>query len=452
MAPDSLSFMAGFTLYDTKSLNVLAQQNTATAPFATTSTFSTTFNVGGSAFSPDGTTLYSAFNTAALTNPPPPPQASTLLISNGHNLAINLGIKLPQSIVGKMVITADGSQASGMSQSGFIYLPLSTLYTYPILIPSATNVFLAHDDCTPGITTGTVQINNIGGGSLTFAVAVPTAAVSAALIATADSGLAPSNVTFTMDPGRSAAVRTPGTNLFTGATSPGLAECKSNWSRPMRSMFCRSSFSELSGFQHARPDFPCSANSEFHGGSLPGLWDIALDEPRHLVYIEQSGFNRIEVFDTQQQQFVNPISVGNLPHQMAMGLDGSTLYVAHNGGEQIAVVDLNQQIVTGTLQLPQYPRAGNANVDSAVTIMRGLGTLQFVMSTPTSTSTATNVTGTLWEANLNSNSAGPITGTTITGVSGTGAQTAITAPTQAMESSSDGATGFFCRQRHGLSL
>ena len=85
MAPDGLSFMAGFTLYDTKTLNVLAQQNTANAPFSTTSTFSTTFNVGGSAFSPDGKTLYSAFNTAALTNPPPPPQASTLLISDGHN-------------------------------------------------------------------------------------------------------------------------------------------------------------------------------------------------------------------------------------------------------------------------------------------------------------------------------------------------------------------------------
>ena len=80
MSPDGASFMAGFNLYDRTTLNVVGIQSTANAPFAMTGTFSTTFNVGGSVFSPDGTTLYSAFNTAALTTPPPPPQASTLLM------------------------------------------------------------------------------------------------------------------------------------------------------------------------------------------------------------------------------------------------------------------------------------------------------------------------------------------------------------------------------------
>ena len=81
MSPDGASFHGGLhTLYDLATLNVIGQQSTANAPFAMSGTFSTTFNVGGSVFSPDGTTLYSAFNTAALTTPPPPPQATDLLI------------------------------------------------------------------------------------------------------------------------------------------------------------------------------------------------------------------------------------------------------------------------------------------------------------------------------------------------------------------------------------
>jgi hypothetical protein len=63
MAPTGSSFMAGFTLYDMASLNVLGQQNTANAPFPITGTFATATNVGGSVFSPDGNTLYSAFNS-----------------------------------------------------------------------------------------------------------------------------------------------------------------------------------------------------------------------------------------------------------------------------------------------------------------------------------------------------------------------------------------------------
>ena len=69
MAPDGSRFMAGFTMYDTATLAVIAQQNNANAPFTFTAAFNTTQNVGGSIFTPDGTTLYSAFNTAPTTNP-----------------------------------------------------------------------------------------------------------------------------------------------------------------------------------------------------------------------------------------------------------------------------------------------------------------------------------------------------------------------------------------------
>lgn len=87
MAPDGASFMAGFTLYGTANLNVIAQQSIENAPFAittaaatTTNPFSTTANLGGSVFTSDGKTLYSAFNNSTTIAT----SATTLLVSDPH--------------------------------------------------------------------------------------------------------------------------------------------------------------------------------------------------------------------------------------------------------------------------------------------------------------------------------------------------------------------------------
>ncbi|MBV9742381.1 MAG: hypothetical protein JO099_01345, partial [Acidobacteriia bacterium] len=222
MAPDGSSFMAGYTLYDFGTLDVLGQQSTANAPFpfvsstGTPLSFSTTANIGGSVFSPDLKTLYSAFNTAVATIPAPAPQASTLLISDPRTLGISLGINLPESILSKMVITSDGNDIFALSSSGIMHLPIGTLYSYPILMPASTTVFLAQDPCNLGVAQTSLQINNIGGGTLTFAVPQQVPDGSAALIVKASSGVAPSTVTFAMDPGVSGVIRTAGTNLYTG--------------------------------------------------------------------------------------------------------------------------------------------------------------------------------------------------------------------------------------------
>jgi dipeptidyl aminopeptidase/acylaminoacyl peptidase len=217
IAPDGSRFMAGFTLYDTATLGVIAQQSTANIPFPLSSTatnFSTLANVGGSAFAQDGETLYSAFNVAANTTPAPRPQASTLLIGSSRNLLVQLGIKIPESIIAKMVIASDSSQAWGLSESGLIHLPLNQLYTHPILMPASRQVFLAQNPCNPGIAKTTLQITNAGGGKLTFSVPDTTAA----LVSQASTGVAPGMITFQMQVG-STVTRQPGTNLYSGSAT-----------------------------------------------------------------------------------------------------------------------------------------------------------------------------------------------------------------------------------------
>jgi YVTN family beta-propeller protein len=385
MSPDGGRFMAGFTLYDTATLAVIAQQNTANAPFPITGAFNTMQNIGGSTFSPDGATIYSAFNVAPFVQPATRPQASTLLISDARHLFIKLGIKLPESVVAKMVMTSDGGNAWGLSESGVIYLPLSALYNYPIIAPETTTVFLANDDCNRGVATMPLKISNIGGGKLTFSVPD----TGSAVLAQATSGVAPAAINFTMDPGRNGVIRQPGTNLFTGgATATGSAVQVNIRSvdainiPPTIRIYMNYRQSEQKGVIYPIPTVPNS--------TVQGLQDMVLDTKRNLLYISNAGYNRVEVFDTQQRVFLTPIDVGQLPHQMALSLDGDTLYVANTGAESISIVDLTVNKVMGGVQFPPYPRAGNSTPISVSTLAMGLSGLQFIRADGTQWETIGN--------------------------------------------------------------
>jgi DNA-binding beta-propeller fold protein YncE len=389
MAPDGSRFMAGFTMFDINTLAIIAQQNNANAPFAFTGAVNTLQNIGGSVFSPDGSTLYSAFNTAATSTPPPPSQSSTLLVNDPTNLAIRLGIKLPESIVAKMVMTADGSQAWGLSDSGLVHMPLGDLYNYPILAPQTTEVFLAMDDCNHGVATGALQINNLGKGKLTFSVATN---VGSALVYKQTSGVAPATIAFYMEPGRSGVVRQGGTNIWTGAGTSQGVPLNVTLSSPeainipnMIRVYMNYRQSDQRGVIYPVPTVPNNSPGGTTGNTAgnEGLQDIVLDEARGRLYITNSGYNRIEVFDTQQQIFLNPIPVGQMPHQMAMGTDGNTLYVGNTGGESIGIVDLNAQQVTGGVVFPPVPRSGTSNGIYARSLAMGLVGLEFLMSNGT---------------------------------------------------------------------
>lgn len=392
VSPDGSRFMAGFTMYDTATLAVIAQANSANAPFPLAA-LNATNNIGGSVFTPDGSTLYGAFNVAPVTPIASRPQASTLLVSDANNLRIRLGIKLPQSIVARMVMTSDGANAWGLSESGLLYLPISTLFDNPILMPETSVVFLAQDNCNRGLAQASVRINNVGGGKLTFAVPD----TGTALEAQAVSGIAPANIILTMDPGRSGVNRQPGTNLYTGsATNQGAALAVN-----VRSLDAINVPNTILVYMNYRqPDqrgivrpLPTTANPLPNAATNEALQDLVLDEPRGRLYVTNSGYDRIEVFDLKTQRFVAPMDTGPLPHQMAMGLDGNTLYVANTGGETISIIDLDAQKVVGTIQPPPIPRAGNnSNVVHVTALATGLSGLQFILSAAT-----TGALGSQWQ-------------------------------------------------------
>ncbi|MBC8165821.1 MAG: hypothetical protein H7Y20_08110, partial [Bryobacteraceae bacterium] len=111
-----------------------------------------------------------------------------------------------------------------------------------------------------------------------------------------------------------------------------------------------------------------------------GLQELLLDEKRERLYITNSGYNRIEIYDTLRQRFLDPVEVGQLPRSMAISLDGSTLYVGNTGGESITTVDLDTLTLSGKVDFPPIPRAGNQAPIQPVTMAMSLNGLQFVMS------------------------------------------------------------------------
>jgi YVTN family beta-propeller protein len=371
MSPDGARLMAGSSQYDFGTLNVRGIMNTANLPFTLTGSvgFPAGVNFGGSVFSPDGKTLYSAFNYTALAANQRP-TANVLFIGNPSNLGVRLGIKMPESVLGRMVMTADGSQIFALSESGFMTLPVGSLFDYPILDPESTQIFLATDPCNKGIARATMKVSNLGKGKLTFSL--PTG-ITAALVAQVTSGLAPSSITFTMDPGRVNVNRRPGTNVYNGnnggAVAINLNSLEAiNIPNTVR-VFMNNRLNDQRGLIFP---IPTLANGINPGR---GLRDLVLDEKRNRIYISNSALNRIEVFDTAKQKFQDPIEAGQFPQNLAMSLDGNTLYVANVGGETIQTIDLENLTTLGNIEFPPSPRnAAQApiTVDSMAMTLAGL--------------------------------------------------------------------------------
>jgi YVTN family beta-propeller protein len=376
MSPDGARVMAGSSQYDFGTMNVRGVMNTANLPFTLAGAvgFPNGVNFGGSVFSPDGKTLYSAFNYTA-TIATQRPTSNILFIGNPTNLGVRLGIRMPESVLGKMLITSDGSQIFALSESGFVTLPVGNLFDYPILDPESTQVFLATDPCNKGIAKATLKVSNLGKGKLTYSVP----ALTAALVAQVASGLAPSSITFTMDPGRVNVNRRPGTNVYNGnnggAVVVNLNSLEAvNIPNSIR-VFMNNRLSDQRGLIFPVPTLANGINP------ARGLRDIVLDEKRNRVYISNSAYNRIEIFDTVKQRFLDPLEVGQFPQNLALSLDQETLYVANTGGESIQAIDLASLSITGNIEFPPTPRNAAQNALTVDSMAMTLAGLQFTTTT-----------------------------------------------------------------------
>ena len=374
IAPDGSRFVSGQYLVDTSSLAVLAQQNASNSPFTFIlgANFTTQANQGGATFSPDGASLYTAYNIIPNLNPTPQTNASQFLVNTPDNLLIKQGVQMSQNLSGRMVITADGTTIYALSQSGFLMLPISTLGTTaaPVALPDSNIAVLVSDQC--GVdaaqNSAVIPVRSQTGTALNVTAQVlTTTSTSVSVRSTAKTYGGDVTASFSAAAARVLGTSSPDQLLISAPQAVNIVP-------------------NVRVFQNNR-------NSEAAGSIMPidigagttGLTDMLQDAPRQRLYIANPGLNRIEIFDMQQRKFLTPYNVGQLPRSMAFGNDATTLYVANSGGESISLINLS----TGKVSAVQYPALPSGTSLAIVTpqlIASSLNGPQVVMSD-----------GTLWK-------------------------------------------------------
>jgi uncharacterized protein (TIGR03437 family) len=483
ISPDGTKFMCGSTLFDTATLTILAQENLANAPFlvATGTNFNTAANQGGSAFSPDGSVIYAGFNISPQTSPATSPDVSELMLNDPDNLMINMALQLPENLEGKMAVSPDGSNLYALSQSGLLVIPVGSMYSSPVAAVDSPIILLAHDQCGATASQSTAQVNvtNMGKGRLTAAPEVlqvtnaGTTGLGTGFFGGGAGGgifgggggfVFPVGVTIAPGGGGAGGAGAGGAGAFgpgvvgaaatgTNATILGAAPHESTTPTSSGATFnfsyntvnATSPGTVYSGHDWAiiSPEainipprihtYQNNRNAEAAGTIVPipvaestteGLQELAYDSTRQRIYMSNSGMNRVEVFDIRSQQMMSPIKVGQLPHSMAMSVDGNTLYVANTGGETISMVDLNQMQTTGRVTFPPLPLFLNQTITTPTNIAVGLSGPLILMST----AAAANGTSTATVWHIVGNQAVPFPPNSVIGTTSTGAANSLTGP------------------------
>lgn len=459
VSPDGSKFMAGLTLFETSTLTVLAQQNLANAPYpiAPNTNFNTQTNQGGSAFSPDGKTLYSAFNIAPTLNPPARANVSQLMMSDTDNLLINMGIQLQENLAGEIVIAQDGSALYAVSESGFLIIPLSTLRDNPIVDVDRDLVILATDQC--GVTgtqnTSRISLINNGRGRVTASTALlqfPANTGGLGGNGGAGGGIVGGGGIIVVIPvipgvpGQGGTPNIPGgggqANANLSATAPVVRPVQNTPSgMPAFDFSFNAVAARTLGTSSPVHDFLVqsneainliprvrilqnSRNAEARGEIIPisvgistgeALEDLVQDTQRQRLYIANSGKNRVEVFDLRTRRLLSPIKVGQLPRSLAITPDGRTMYVANTGGESISVVDLDKGEQIDRIKFPPIPFDATATLVTPSVIAASQRGAMFITSA-----------GQVWS--IIGNEAVPRRPSAIIGSNAAGQQNAIAAP------------------------
>ncbi len=391
-APDGSRFMAGPFLFDTETLTIVGRTGTVAANLT-----------GGSAFSADGNSVYATFSTQSAINPlntnnpqnpggavipgaiagqtPLTPTLGVLQVLRASSLTPQIGLRLPETILSKIIASSDGQNLFANTASGLLVIPVGQLSTMPILDVSTTNVVLTVDPCNRTIATTSVQVRNLGAGRLTFAVAVNNQ--TAPVILNRGSGVAPSTLTISFDP---RSVTTPGTLQYSVViVSPEAVNIEP-------AILVNLNYRDVTQRGNIVP--------------MTGVGvDLQMDPARQRLYIANYTQDQIEVFSLVTQTFLPPIRVGNRPISMTMA-DSNTLVVANSGAESLSVVDLEglqevEQITMGPVPLNATPFFPHSVAASSNAI---LFTASPLSANPGVTPPAN---GTVWQVSLLTHSAFP---------------------------------------------
>jgi YVTN family beta-propeller protein len=91
-------------------------------------------------------------------------------------------------------------------------------------------------------------------------------------------------------------------------------------------------------------------------GGTASPYTVAITPNGKQAYM--TGHGRVSIVDTETDEIVKTISVGDYNHAIAISPDGTQAYVTHDGS--VSIIDTEKQAVTATITVGEFTRAPGA--------------------------------------------------------------------------------------------
>ena len=118
-------------------------------------------------------------------------------------------------------------------------------------------------------------------------------------------------------------------------------------------------------------------------------WGIVSNLDGSKVYVAINGENNIKVISTSSNTVTNTIGVGVQPVGLALSVDGSKLYVTNEGGNTVNVISTLTELITDTIAVDQSPLGISVSPDGSKVYVACNGT-NYVDVINTATNIKTN--------------------------------------------------------------
>lgn len=318
-------------------------------------------NITGHAIDSKRGIIYGQFPDAS--QPTGPPAASTssstsvatpntpaLLIMDSDNMTVRDRISIPENLVGKTVLSADGNTLYAVSDSGVLVLPVGQLNSYPRIAAQQEDLLVQSNFCNRNSVVQTMQIVDPGGNHTDFSISANQGGVSIF----PSSGVTPATVQVRVNPAAFAA--TGGTTVVQlKITSAGAV----NQPTPVRLLV-------------NNPDVDQRGTVIDIPGSLT---DILPDPVRNRYYVLRSDKNQLLVFDGSSNQLITTLRTSTTPSMMSFSIDQKLLFVGHNDSQLVTVYDLDALQPQAPIVLPggHYARSIAASNGATLVLARDEG-------------------------------------------------------------------------------
>jgi YVTN family beta-propeller protein len=93
-----------------------------------------------------------------------------------------------------------------------------------------------------------------------------------------------------------------------------------------------------------------------------------LSPDKNTLYISCWGCDKVQLFDTNKQQFIGSIPVGDNPNDMCINKDGSFLFVANSNDNSVSIISVKKHRVIETLNAALYPNAPTGSTTNSVAL------------------------------------------------------------------------------------